>query len=378
MQNGPNRENSFGSADAGDSIFLPEILLHIFSYLTPQDLANVALVNHLFNEVAKIPSIWQSLISTYFPFLILNQNHLFDERGFKEIFTMHYVLWQRIADNIQIELPILLSALKEKCTPEQIMKLSDEDKQIILIIEKASSLMKTPSTLMAQGDNSVLQQAVTLLAKTLDPHNFADPAPICLQGIPEKMKAVLQMLAVGYFPQKDVSYSVIRDKFRELLVTDSQNPNALFYKIEASPINELKELKIILDNMFIESLDISELVPAQRTVFDRFVLPEQSIKDFDKLCHEYFGKWLSLYFSRNPKYSVGTFNENIKFVAYLAKNVFGVYSDAIYNKVKKEISAKEANQQAPIVHHYEQNSSHSPDNDDMDIESGPFKPKPRS
>ena len=60
-----NKPSHFSSSD----ILPAELLAHIFSYLSPQDLSNVELVNKLWAEIAAKPYLWQNLIKEYLPFL---------------------------------------------------------------------------------------------------------------------------------------------------------------------------------------------------------------------------------------------------------------------------------------------------------------------
>ena len=73
------------------TMILPnEILAHIFSYLSPQDLLNVELVNKLWAEIAKKPYLWQDLIKQHFPYLIKrNIQHYADKP--RELFTNEFI-----------------------------------------------------------------------------------------------------------------------------------------------------------------------------------------------------------------------------------------------------------------------------------------------
>ena len=58
------------SQSSPNDILPAELLAHIFSFLSPQELLNVGLVNKLWAEIAAKPYLWQDLIKQHFPFLV--------------------------------------------------------------------------------------------------------------------------------------------------------------------------------------------------------------------------------------------------------------------------------------------------------------------
>lgn len=82
--------NNIDFNNPAEKLPLPlEVLSHIFSFLPPQDLLNVGLINKLFQQFSQSPHFWKGLIERYFPYLKETERKAYQEDA-KSLFISTY------------------------------------------------------------------------------------------------------------------------------------------------------------------------------------------------------------------------------------------------------------------------------------------------
>ncbi len=176
----------------------------------------------------------------------------------------------------------------------------------------------------------------TLEYVTEEYDDLEDDRPSCPWGVQTRLTQFVMLALKQDANERVLREAILRDKFKEELIGNVKDKNTLFNAIDKMDIATLTQLKDALDELVIINCnDYDSLDKEQKELLEK-MLPynTQDLNEFLRGCMSYFGNFR---FTQKLKDRIEYFAEKFdnygKLALYFAKNPWGVFYDAINERI---------------------------------------------